>query len=458
MLRTSSLTFGLLLVLPTAALAVDSDLDGVDDLLDNCISVANPLQEDTGGVGFGDACVHPTATVGAVTVFAPEYVAAGAVIEAGAEIGSGAIVGRNAFVGAGATVGQDTVVARGARLEAGSTLGANGALGYASTISGGSQAGSTVVVGALVTVRDGSTLGNGVVVARNGVIAGATLGANTVVGPGARVELGASTGTSVRLRKRSTIHRFATLQDGVSVGRDARVGTSATLETQVRMSPGTRVHANVTVASGERIGRDEVLGTQSIRPITIDGNPVDFGNPLCGGLDGRIYASVDDTHIHIAVTDISMDGSLGRSGGGPFISVVFRNTDTLNTSGTYFAYEFGLGDDTWDYAVTFSRSNDIYYCPNNGSGCQDVNWWSNYAGFSGNQVSELSIPRNYIGATGVGSGTVDIGVFVHTKPTANDHQVFAVCGAGNPQGDSWSDFAKADWTEWTSLSYPTYLD
>jgi hypothetical protein len=284
------------------------------------------------------------------------------------------------------------------------------------------------------------------------------MGANTVMGPESRLELGATTGTGVRMRKSSTVHRFATLQDGVRVGRDARVGTSALIEDNAILAPGSRVHANQTVSSGTRTARDAELGVEAIRPITIDGDPIDFGNPLCGGLDGRIYASVDATHVHIAITDISMDGSLGRNGGGPFISVVFRNADTLNANGTYFAYEFGLGDDTWDYAVTFSRSNDIYYCPNDGSSCQDVNWWSNYAGFPGNQVSEFSIPRGYLGSTGTGTGTVDIGVFVHTKPTANDHQVFAVCGDGNPQGDSWSDGAKPDWTEWTTLSYPTYLD
>ncbi len=450
----SSLLFGL----PFAALAADSDADGIDDLVDNCISVANPLQEDTGGDGFGDACVHPSATIGTVTVFAPQYVAAGVVVESGAEIASGAVLGRNAFVGAGATVGQDAVVARQGRLEAGTSLGANGALGYSATIVGGSQTGATVVLGALVTIRDGATLGNGVVVARGGLVAGATLGANTVMGPGSRLELGVNTGTSVRIRKRSTVHRFASLQDGVRVGRDVRVGTSAVIGANARLSAGTRVHANHTVTAGDRTARNAVLGSEGIRPITIDGDPIDFGNPLCGGLDGRIYASADDTHIHIAITSISMDGTLGRNGGGPFISVVFRNADILTTNGTYFAYEFGLGGDTWDYAVTFSRSNDIYYCPNNGSSCQDVNWWSNYAGYSGNQVSELSIPRSYLGATGAGSGTVDIGVFVHTKPTANDHQVLAVCGASNAQGDSWADSAKADWTEWSSLSYPTYLD
>lgn len=456
--RVSCCSLALLAGFSAAARAADSDSDGVDDLTDNCIAVANPSQQDTGGDGHGDACVHPTATIGAVTVFAPQYVAARAVVEAGAEVRSGAILGRNTFVGAGATVGAGVIVSRDGRIEAGSSLGADSALGYAASIQGGSQVGDLSVLGSQVVVRDGATVAGNVVVARGAVVAGATLASNTVVGPNSRLELGASTGGGVRIRKQSTIHRFATLQDGVRVGRDARVGTSALVEQNARLSAGTHVHANETVSTGVRTTRSEEVGTPTTRPISIDGNPIDFGNPLCGGLDGRVYASADDTHIHVAVTGIAMDGAQGRHGGGPFVSVVFRNADVLNTSGTYFAYEFGLGNDTWDYAVTFSRSNDIYYCPNNGTPCQDVNWWSHYAGFAGNQVSELSIPRNYLGSTGVGSGDVDIGVFVHTKPTVNDHQVTDVCGAGNPQGPSWSDFAKEDWLEWSTLPYPTYLD
>ena len=203
-MRRTVFVSSLLLGLPLAALAADSDSDGVDDLVDNCIAVANPGQEDPGGDGFGDACVDPSATIGTVTVFAPQYVAAGAVVESGAEIGYGVVLGRNAFVGAGATVGQDAIVARQARVEAGSSLGADGALGYLSSVIGGSQTGATVVLGSRVTVRDGATLGDGVVVARGGLVAGATLGANSVMGPESRVELGVSTGTGVRIRKRST--------------------------------------------------------------------------------------------------------------------------------------------------------------------------------------------------------------------------------------------------------------
>jgi glucose/arabinose dehydrogenase len=47
---------GALLCAGPAAAAVDSDVDGIDDLVDNCMSVANPDQRDTDGDAFGNAC------------------------------------------------------------------------------------------------------------------------------------------------------------------------------------------------------------------------------------------------------------------------------------------------------------------------------------------------------------------------------------------------------------------
>ena len=46
----------LILALPNATLAADTDEDGVEDDVDNCLEVQNPLQEDGDGDGCGDIC------------------------------------------------------------------------------------------------------------------------------------------------------------------------------------------------------------------------------------------------------------------------------------------------------------------------------------------------------------------------------------------------------------------
>jgi hypothetical protein len=44
------------IIIPSLTFAIDSDGDGVDDTLDNCINAANTDQRDSNGDGFGNAC------------------------------------------------------------------------------------------------------------------------------------------------------------------------------------------------------------------------------------------------------------------------------------------------------------------------------------------------------------------------------------------------------------------
>jgi hypothetical protein len=55
-LALSLVVLASLLLLGTIAWAADTDLDGVDDAIDNCPSVFNPTQADADADGIGDQC------------------------------------------------------------------------------------------------------------------------------------------------------------------------------------------------------------------------------------------------------------------------------------------------------------------------------------------------------------------------------------------------------------------
>ncbi len=52
----SAILFFCFVITPQLVFALDSDSDGVDDALDNCIEIANPNQRDSNGDGFGNVC------------------------------------------------------------------------------------------------------------------------------------------------------------------------------------------------------------------------------------------------------------------------------------------------------------------------------------------------------------------------------------------------------------------
>lgn len=61
-LAHSLVVLGSLLLLSTSAWAVDADLDGVDDSIDNCPLIPNVNQADANHNGIGDACDTVSAT------------------------------------------------------------------------------------------------------------------------------------------------------------------------------------------------------------------------------------------------------------------------------------------------------------------------------------------------------------------------------------------------------------
>ena len=132
----------------------DTDSDGVPDDVDNCPTVPNTGQEQTGnnvGGPFGDACVDPSVVIGVgVTIgFAP-------IIGEGAEIGDGTTIGANFEGGEFTNIGENV------------DIGNNVSFGEGTSVGDGSSLGDLVVVGENVNIRrdviigDRVTIGDGV--------------------------------------------------------------------------------------------------------------------------------------------------------------------------------------------------------------------------------------------------------------------------------------------------------
>jgi len=88
--------------------AEDSDGDGVPDEEDNCPTVFNPGQEQTGnnvGGPFGDACVAPDSDIGDGVDLGD-----GATVGNGSQIGDGSSVGDNTSIGDGVVVKPDVMI------------------------------------------------------------------------------------------------------------------------------------------------------------------------------------------------------------------------------------------------------------------------------------------------------------------------------------------------------------
>jgi acetyltransferase-like isoleucine patch superfamily enzyme len=184
----------------------DTDADIIPDDDDNCPTVFNPGQEQTGnnvGGAFGDACVSPDVTIPGNATVEP-----GAVIESGAELNNNVTVMAGAVVKAGATLNQKSTV------EANAVIGEESVLNRDSIVREGAIIGKNVSLERGVEVRREANVGDNSVVGRDSTISefavvgcfaaptsfaplcpgaalGANLGRNVTVQPAAFVADGA---------------------------------------------------------------------------------------------------------------------------------------------------------------------------------------------------------------------------------------------------------------------------
>lgn len=165
----------------------DTDTDGIPDYRDNCPTVANPLQTDANGDGFGDACVDAT-------------------VPSGANFGSNPIIGSGSKINSGVSVGDDAVIGKKVTLGQGVTAGDDLSIGDGSTINQNASFGDNVTLGTNVTIGKDVVIGSGV-----------TIGNNTVIGQGSHIGNNAQIGAKVTLNRNVTVAANAVIPNGAVI-------------------------------------------------------------------------------------------------------------------------------------------------------------------------------------------------------------------------------------------------
>jgi acetyltransferase-like isoleucine patch superfamily enzyme len=187
----------------------DPDGDGIVDAIDNCPTVFNPFQEQTGnnvGGPYGDACVDPTASV------PPDA------------FGANPTVGEGADVDWGSTFGDNAVLEDFADVDTNVTAGDNVIVGYGAEIKQGAMIGSYVDIG------PGVVIGSGVIIGDHVMIGVACPGHPLCTVIGRAGDIGDLTiiGTDVDVGKSVTIGENVTVLDGAIVPKLTVIPDGAT--------------------------------------------------------------------------------------------------------------------------------------------------------------------------------------------------------------------------------------
>ena len=196
----------------TIELAIaDQDGDTVPDDIDNCPTVPNLGQEQTGnnvGGPFGDACVDPNLDLSDVDIGANPVVGGGTVFE------DGIVVRDNAQIGSNAQFKQDVMI------------GDNAVIGDETIIEVNTMLGDDVTLGFKVKLEENVVIENRV-----------DIGDETLVKKDAVIEADASIGAFVIIEDRAVIGIGAVIGDGARIEADAVVPAGAVVPPGATVSP-----------------------------------------------------------------------------------------------------------------------------------------------------------------------------------------------------------------------------
>ncbi len=170
--------------------------------------------------------------------------------------------------------------------------------------------------------------------------------------------------------------------------------------------------------------------------ITVDGNMADWDNPghrLGTGTGGVVqyFLTWDNDYVYVAWKGVNQATDK--------LAIAFdEDVAPLQTHGAddLFAGVTFSGTRRPEYAIVFNGAGDIWYVPANAQGnwdaAQNVSTWFHYAGHAGNLISELRIPRAYLGLLNTDNGFA-VWMWAANKAESN---VWSIWPKTNPTGNA----------------------
>jgi acetyltransferase-like isoleucine patch superfamily enzyme len=238
---------------------------------------------NTGQGGFGQALVHPTATVGEGTTLGH-----GTVVMAGARIGA------RCAIGCYVVVHEDVVVGDSVRIDDHAVLGKLPMKAAASAVTQLKPLppltiGADCLVGAAVIVYRGAAIGPQVMLADQATVREeVSIGARTIIGRGVTVENKVTIGPRCKIETEAYITALSSIGEGcfiapeVTFTNDNYLGRTKERFQHfggVTLERGARVGANVTFLPGITVGADALVAAGSVVTKDVPARMIVVGSP-----------------------------------------------------------------------------------------------------------------------------------------------------------------------------------